>query len=251
VSGAHKLTFLLICFILIKMNRLAGLPLTSFEDPIREALDLYSERTEGKVLFDSGNAARLALTPDKPNSARSATTVRHLGKTLGTLYVIAFDFEDGTGDESTYKLASQLDFGFYPSDVKVLPRSKASLHSEAHLTLASFLPKQPDADPIMFGGSLELVGFRKPRSLARLATLGQSAGEFSHAIFRETQPQPTVTYTTGNHPDTGERFGDPHAVFNSAYIVQVCGFVAISHEMARDHAAALPTLGAVIPKFRN
>lgn len=232
------------------MNTLAGLPLTSFEDPIREALDLYSDQTDGRVAFDSGNAAQLTLTPDKPNSARSATLVKHLGETLGTLYVIAFDFEDGTGDESMFALDDQIGFGFYPRDAKVLPRSKASLHSEAHLTLASFSLHKPNEDPVMFAGNLELVGFREPRYLAQLAALGQSAANFSKAIFREEQAQPTVTYTTGNRHDTGERFGDPHAVFNSANVVQVCGFVAVSHEMAEAHAAALPSLGAVIPKFR-
>jgi hypothetical protein len=61
-------------------KEVAGVPLKAFEVPIYDALERYSEISEGEVIFENPSAAtKLELTPDKPNSARSTVTVRHLG----------------------------------------------------------------------------------------------------------------------------------------------------------------------------
>lgn len=228
------------------MNHVSGVPLKSFEEPIRAALSRYSDNTDGRVVFDTDSAPRLELTPDKPNSARSATVVKHLGETAGTLYVIVFAHEDGTGDESAYKLTDSMSDGSYPREPKVVPRSKAAFHNEGHLTIASHFPHEPNLDPVMFAGHLDLIGFKEAR-FAQLAHLGQGLYDFTEATNRERPAKPTVTFTTGYSEATGERFGDPHSVFNYQQHIQVCGFIAVTNELADQHGAMLKTLGAVEP----
>lgn len=229
------------------MQKVVGVTLESFADPVRTALGQYSDMTDGKVAFDLDEAIKFELTPQKPNSARSSSQVKHLGETIGNLVVIAFAFEDGTGDESMFRLNDRISYGLYPREAKVMPRSKAAVDSEAHLTMASFFAYAPNEDPVMFAGSLELIAFKRPDYLSQLATLGQSFGAFSEATFGNSEASPTVTLTTATDPATGEKFGDPHAVFNSMPLVQVCGFIAVSPELAEKHAGMLPTLGAVKP----
>lgn len=230
------------------MNTVSGVELETMSDPIRVALREFSDRSNGAVQFNVDAAAQLQLTPDKPNSARSATDVLHLDEIAGTLYVIAFDIEDGTGDENTFKLVDQMGGGMYPLEPKVVPRSKAGYHSEAHLALASFFANS-DEDPILFANNLDLVGLRNG-ILSQMGTLGQSGYDFARASFRKIDAEPTATYTTGYSSETGERFGDPHAVYNAKpHFIQVAGFLAISDEIAGRHAAALARLGAVEPNL--
>lgn len=230
------------------MSDLQGINLESISEPIRAALSRYSEESDGKVEFDLDGAAKLELTPDKPYSARSATEVRHLGETVTTLYVIAFAEEDGTGDESTYKLKDSISGGLYPLQPKSVPRSKAGVDSEAHLTIASYSPYSPNEDPIMFAGRMDLISLRNGR-FSRLAILGQNGYDFTEATFRHTEVNPTATFTTGYTEPGHERFGDPHAVFNSQMFVQVCGFVAVSSEVSEAHRSLTADLGAQVPQF--
>lgn len=237
------------------MNRVADIPLAPFADPIRVALNRYAEETDDRVAFDIDAAAELVHTPEKPNYARSSTPVKHLGEIAGNLVVIVFAPEDGTGDESTYKLTYQMRNGLYPTSTKLVPRSKASIHSEAHLTIASQFVGEPDTDPTLFCGNLDMIGFRTTAFraepyLSRQADLGHSRSAVVSAMQFGMQLKPAVTLTTGYHASNGERFGDPHAVFNAdPFLVQVCGFIAVSEENAAHHAALLPTLGAVEPKL--
>ncbi|MEI6850544.1 MAG: hypothetical protein WCK26_01090, partial [Candidatus Saccharibacteria bacterium] len=78
-------------------NEVKGVKLSNFEEPIRYALQTYSEIALGKVAFDIDTASKLELTPDKPNSARSISNVIHLGEVATKLYIIAFAPDDGTG----------------------------------------------------------------------------------------------------------------------------------------------------------
>lgn len=88
-----------------KSQELAGISLSRFIDPVRESLKRYENNSHGFLMFDAEKAGKLELTPDKPNSARTATPVNYLNDYIGTLYVIAFRPGDGTGDEKTYSLA--------------------------------------------------------------------------------------------------------------------------------------------------
>lgn len=76
------------------------------------------------------------------------------------------------------------------------------------------------AEPVIFGGSFDLLSFIGDKTVGKIATLGHE-GE---------GVVPIVTYTTGY--ENGERFGNPHAVFSSKPgIIQICAFLAISPEV--------------------
>lgn len=215
-----------------------GVPVASLEETIRFGLQGYSEVSGGKVEFDLDAACKLELTPDKPNSARSATSVKYLGEAAATLYVIAFAPGDGTGDESHQKLADT-DTGEYPRATKVIGRNKYLTHSETHLTLLSRQVEDADAEPIVFAGNLDLLDGRFGK-VKKLADLGQENYQSvmegnSFALPRATL---TVGYKGALKSDEGDgmwsywrqRFGEVHAVYNPHEELQVCGFIGIPAE---------------------
>lgn len=118
-----------------------------------------------------------------------------------------------------------------------MPRSKAGTYAEGLLTIASSLTESPQVDPVIFANRLTLLGLDEYGTISKLADLGKmsrSAG-------------PTTVLTVGTHKYNGERFGDPHAVFNNYNdAVQVCGFVAVAQE-AKDQMGLLEALNAVEP----
>ncbi len=248
-------------------REVSGVPIAVFEDYIHMALREYTRVSDGRVTFDDHeHAANLELTPDKPNSARSSIAVRHLGEVAGTLYVIAFAPGDGTGDESAFKLAD-IDTGSRPHETKVVPRSKATTHSEVHLTIASKEIELPNEHPKLHGGGLEVLGLEETEGalkLVRVAEVGESQFSLNTRVeaiasgrrsrFANIQPRASLTVgyygANSNNGVGGERFADPHAVYNpSETTVQVCGFIAIAPEMAPKHLEVLGLLGAKEPYF--
>lgn len=235
-------------------NHVAGISLTDFEDPIRVSLQNYSDMTDGKVVFDLEEAFKLRLTPDEPYSAGNVTPVKHLGDVAATLQVIAFAPKDGTGGEETYKL-SDIDTGEFPPAAKIVPRPKANVHSEGHLTIASSAIDAPNNDPAMFAGNLDLLGLAG-NTVTALADLGQNRHTILDCYTRRPQPaSPRATLTVGYRGaleglNRSERFADPHAVYNPwRGLVQVCGFIAISPEAAPQHLDLLRLLNAKEPQF--
>ncbi len=241
------------------VKEVAGVPLVAFEDPIHYALERYSSQSDGEIEFvDADSVPKLELTPDKPNSARSTTAVTYLGETVGILFVIAFAPEDGTGDESAYRLAD-INTGRFPRAPKVVPRSKSAADSEAHLTIATYQVDGDHDSPYMYAGSLDLIGFElaDPTKLRKIGQLGQPP----YRLSRPGNPgasKPTTTLTTGyfrsgsREGAYGARFGDPHAVYNSLEDkVQLCGFLAISPEVAAQHPAVLQSLRAQEPDMTS
>lgn len=240
-------------------KEVVGVPVASLEETIRYSLQGYSDVSEGTVEFDLDTASRLELTPDKPNSARSATTVQYLGEAVATLYVIAFAPEDGTGDESYQKL-EKIDTGNYPHAAKVVGRSKATTHSEAHLTLLTRQIEDADAEPIVFAGNLDLLDGRFGK-VKKLADLGQDQEGYGATLQGESQAVPTSTLTVGYHSaldwqeDSGamwsywrQRFGEVHAVYNPHKELQVCGFIGIpAEDCTPEDLGMLRALKAVEP----
>ncbi len=215
-----------------------GVPISSLEETIRFGLQGYSDLSEGTVEFDLYTASKLELTPDKPNSARSATTVKLLGEAVATLYVIAFAPGDGTGDESHQKL-EDTDTGDYPRATKVVGRNKVSTHSETHLTILARQVEDTDAEPIAFAGNLDLLSgsFGK---VNKLAELGQE--NYESVIEGKSFALPRSTLTVGYKGALTwkegdglwsywrQRFGEVHAVYNPHKELQVCGFISIPAE---------------------
>jgi hypothetical protein len=230
-------------------REVAGVNLTTFEEPIHDALAAYQALTDGRVAFDLDNAPKLELTPEKPSSARSATAVTHLGETAGTLFVIAFAPFDGTGDESAIFKSQVRAWPEWLGSVKpkVIPRSKARIHSEIQLPLLSQY-KDMVGDPALFANHLCLMGITNWGRLYQMGQLGQSLRDFMNAQQSGLRLEPEARYTTTTDERYG-RIGDPHAVYNHlSNSVQVAGFVAISDEMAPKHGNLGTELQAQLPR---
>jgi hypothetical protein len=237
-------------------REVAGVPLGIFDEDIRIALSTYTAIADYRVGFEDNVAAYLELTPDKPNSARSVSNVKYLGEVVATLCIIAFAPGDGTGDESAYHL-DNLGTGKYPEETKVLPRSKASIHTEAHLTIASQAIDSPNADTELFNGNLDVLGFKDdPFLVEKIGEVGQTRRKFTASpdIARVPVATATVGYQDlrGHWNDSGElvRFGDPHAIYNPwEDKVQVCGFLAIGRDLAHKNLDALRRLQVNEPRL--
>jgi len=255
----------------------AGVPLESLRKPIREGLQAYSKASDGRFVFNLRPASSLTPTPERPNSARNnnPATVWYLGKRIGELTVIFFAPGDGTGDRSTYTLDGEVTdrnlpqiktLAGYPHAGKLIPRSKFKpeqrdgVHTEVHLALGS-LPVGKEAEtfgPEAFrplAGHLDLIGVSDERrgvGLVRIGTLGQPLDEYRRIMRGETTGQSTATLTTG-FSETGDRYGDPHAVYNNETMGfgQVAGFIALTRQFVGenpDYVNLFKDLGAAPPR---
>ena len=156
-------------------HNIQGISLAHFEEPIREALNQYSYMADQRVIFDVETAARLELTPEKPNSARSVSSVQHEGEAdIAQLYVIAFAPGDGSGHPSTRKEYVP-GLGWFHKEDPIAPRAKDGIQAEAHLTLATQLIDQPLSDPKLYAGSLSILGLVDSK-LMTIGTAGSLNG---------------------------------------------------------------------------
>jgi hypothetical protein len=232
-------------------HEVSGVSLESLEDPIRDALMAYSTATDGEVWFEFDAAALLEPTTEKPNSARSVTKVFYGRDVAAPLYVIAFAPEDATGDDKTYK-DGQINTGVFLPNPKYFPRSKAGIHSEAHLALVA---KQIESsnDPVLFAGHLSVLELLN-NTITETTYVGQESHAFAANMASGRKMKPVTTLTTGfeyavNNPGSpGDRFGDPHAILNRTNALQVCAFIAITNEAAAQHLDVLRLLGASKPQ---
>lgn len=169
------------------------------------------------------------------------------------MHIIAFAPFDGTGDESTYKVADFITPTYLPREPKIVPRSKVAIHTEAHLAIALQTIDTPQASPRLYANYLGLLGIPQDyifegNCICDIATLGPTSDAFD-AGSAANNANTTVGYMDlrGHWNDSaGEmrRFGDPHAIYNAAAnTVQIAGFLAISHEQDPKHLDALRRLG--------
>ncbi|MEO6761246.1 MAG: hypothetical protein ABI220_02600 [Candidatus Saccharimonadales bacterium] len=239
-------------------KEVSGIPLKNFEDPIRSALINYSELTDGRVVFDHPEqAAKLELTPDKPNSARSIINVLHEHELIGSLFVIAFAPDDATGDNKTFNLGEVVLPNLRP-DTKYLPRSKKGTYAEVHLALASqAIDLRYGSEPVMYAGHLSLLGLIDENNVGKIGYVGQDPCMFPYNLALSRPLDPLATLTVGNRDEMlhsevmGSRFGDPHAVWNNTQAVQVAGFFSLSSELGPDHIEVFRQLGAQEPYLRS
>ena len=215
-----------------------GVPLSRLEAPIHSAISTYQRIADSGLVFDAGKASKLELTPDKPNSARSESKVFYNDGMLGTLYVIAFKPGDGTGSEITHKLGDLRIEPPYPRDTRVVPRSKEGVHSEAHLAILRHGLEDVHAYPELFQGTLDELTLDGD-TVRKTHEIGQAVDENIIA--------PLTTLTVWHI--IRERFGDPHAIYNSIpNYLQVCAFLALRNEIADKHPDALIGLRPHYPR---
>lgn len=214
-----------------------GIALETLEDPIRAALKTYQEISDNGLRFDRDRACRLDLTPDKPNSARSATDALFQKEPIGKLYVIAFKPGDGTGSQDYYQLNNLKVDSQYPTTALVVPRDKVGVHSEAHLTIVRYGIEDPHAEPQLYAGSFDLLGLD--------GNFVRKIGELGHPEKAETT-FPVATFTVGYRGS--ERFGDPHAIYSKIPgTVQVCAFLAVTDEIHKMYPNILDGLNPQLP----
>lgn len=215
------------------VSEIAGIPLTDLEDPIYNALSKYENNTDKRVRFQPADASLLELAHDKPYAGRSKTVVRYLNKPVADLIIVAFAPYDGTGAESIHHKLTHTNTGSYPRHPRVIPRPK-DCHSEVHLTIASQFVGSPRQDARMYAGSLDLLGLEQD-DVVKIGELGQPRQDYEQLMSGVHRlGKPTTTLTVGDHynsataNDVGERFGDPHAVYNPfPNMLQVCGFIGV------------------------
>jgi hypothetical protein len=231
------------------MSEVAGIELDGLAAPLHDALAAYQELGEGRFRLNLDEAVRLALTPDKPNSARSATAVTtgESDEELAKLYVIAFKPGDATGDESGRSLHSLTVASPYPVEPKIVPRNKTGIHHEVLLTLLCQSLASPQADPEPFAGTFHMLGIER--------ALVKKVGELGHPLDRPAGAHsPLATYTVGQRRARGqgrkiERFGDPHAVYSAVPdALQICAFLAISHDVQVEYPDLLSGLRPRYPR---
>jgi hypothetical protein len=241
-----------------KSPEVHGVPLEAFQEPIDTAYGNYQELAGNNnvdISFQRLAAGRLELTPDKPNTARSVTVMRHDDQVIGEVYTILMAPYDGTGDENVFRLGQNIQVAdgsrvhkWYPGDYPaIVPRPKGRAHTELWLPLTAIDP-YAGGSQALHAGKLDVLGTDSikvaPWELTVLGELGLSGQDFSDALNGFTEVPPRAQLTTG-YKD-GRRFGDPHAIYNATSALQVCGFVALSHEvMAHRHAEVVDALGAV------
>ncbi|MDD2823224.1 MAG: hypothetical protein PHQ59_04040 [Candidatus Daviesbacteria bacterium] len=212
-------------------NKVEGIPLSRFEEPTQVALLRYQEIANNGLEFDINGACMLNATPEKPNSARSETPATLRGENIGRLFVIAFKYGDGTGNNGDYQFGKIHVASAYPRANLVIPRRKTGVYEEVHLAIASHEVNSPHAEPELFKGTFDLLGMKKSM-IQKIGELGQ--------ILDTDVLEPVATYTVGFR--NLRRFGDPHAVFSSKPELQVCAFLAISEEINRKYPHILDNL---------
>lgn len=228
------------------VNRSLSFVVESASQQLREAITL-DDQFPTFVGPGSKIVTSLEETPDKPNSARA--TVEVAVNALGlqaTMYVIAFEPGDGTGDFSGFSEGT-LEF---PEGIRdytnrgvsaLYPRSKEGVAGEICIPL---LPS-----------SLFHRGAGRSTCLSLLTVTGNHLEEVSMLDFYKTAdpkdyPSSIITVGTDNF---GRRVGDPHSLvypldrIRSAPPTEIVGFLAVTEDHGPEGLALLNAFNPVNP----
>jgi len=230
-------------------------------EPITQGLYAYQEMADGALDFDLKAAAMLGHKEGKPNSARSETPVGSNGEQIGNLFVIAFQPEEGTGATGTHTLAEvSLEDGL-PLDPKVLPRSKDKVAAELMMPLVAKNIGEPEAKPIAYDVTLDLLGIQKlPKGRKLVKKIGELGVDDTRRSATNVEVQPVAYHTVEPRSiiNTGEmkftpsrrgRIGNPHAIFSSRPdTLQVVAFLAISDEVAESNPDIFASINQAMPR---
>ena len=178
----------------------------------------------------------LRITPEKPYFARTEVPAFYDKKPAGTLYAIAFQLQDATGDDSTVKL-QELEipdrFKNLQDPKVILPRSKEGIHVEA---LFPFFTVREDGEFVRYTTSLEELTVddpQNPKTIVKAGNLGMQPTKFVEALAGGSPEVDDIAptnlplfLTCGGSGD--QRFGDPHSIYCAVPLglAQVVGFLA-------------------------
>lgn len=189
-----------------------------FRQPLEEALRGY-ERVH-RITF--GTFLDIEPTPDKPYTAKTVVPVLCAGVSVGEMTVVVFIGGDGTGNQTTYDLHDVIispDLRHVEQQDRIIPRSKKGIVAEGYFPL--FTQRSNDAALFPFAGSLEELTLDDSKQIVRAWTLGRG-------LYTPKSPMAHFTLGTDAY---GNRFGDPHAIYNQHRgSVQVAGFLPILDE---------------------
>ncbi|MBW3004224.1 hypothetical protein KY310_00115 [Candidatus Woesearchaeota archaeon] len=185
--------------------------------------------------FSFGDFEPLELPPPGKNyTARTKVPVFYDKKPAGNLHALVFQFQDGTGDDKTFKPGDlELPGRFKPmrDPRRILPRSKEGALVEAFFPFFTAM----DGKYFRHVVSLEELTVDNPEDPKTIITdgvLGMLPTQYSRALRGENPEagdasNPPVFLTCG-YKD-GQRFGDPHAIYCAVPTsgAQVVGFLAV------------------------
>ena len=191
--------------------------------------------------FYLGEFQKMSLTPNKPNTARTVIPVHNKedDAKVGDIYAILFAPGDGTGDANTYSLKDLENLEVPPGHAyqkmpeRILPRKKIC---PMELFIPFFSIKMGRAyHGLVSLEELTVDNADKPKKLLKLFDLGYDIPEYQKELRvppSESDHGPNTVgwlqLTTG-YKRNGERFGDPHAIFdNVPETMQVVGFLSIN-----------------------
>lgn len=195
---------------------------------LEDTLSIYCAQLGVKF----NNFEDLALTPEKPNSARTVIHIKYDSVPVGEIYVLAFVKGDGTGDSKTYKLNNLIiprEFRHKEKPERVIPRSKKGVMAEAFLPLFSIAPNGYLA---VFASCLDELSIDGDNKIVSIGRLGLNNFNYSKALKRKLGALPRIYATVEEYID-GQRYGDPHSVYynrSTEDALQVVGFLGIKDE---------------------
>ena len=191
-------------------------------------------QSSGSGRLSFGEFPDFVLTPDKSYSAKTVVPVLYNGEEVTTMSAILFQPYDGTGDTSTFSLGSLAVPKQWQHDTKperVLPRAKTGILYEGCFPLFGLKPGLMPLEYIVrpFAISLDELIVDSPDSPTAIVKgwdLGISNENYQILLGSELSLGARVFLTTGTTRG-GQRFGDPHVVYNGRNSIQVAGFVGI------------------------
>lgn len=212
-------------------------------DKVVRKYKYYLDESDYDVRFKKNGP--IQLTPEKPNIARTTFTVTDKDSNEeATMYAIVFLPNDGTGDESTYKV-DRLKIPEYLKSAdprKIMPRKKDETKCvmEVMAPLFTFrLNEDNDTSLWEYANSLKEItvdSMNVPTCVVEAFELGVSGDvmkTFSRYDMRPLPPQsPSFLLTTGYTRD-GRSFGRHHSIYAPEFygnLLQTTGFISLSKE---------------------
>lgn len=200
--------------------------LKKFRQPLEESLRGYESLHKELTFQDFPD---FILTPNKPNSARTVVPVSYGGTHVGDMHTFVFRYQDGTGDENTYKLDDikvPLNLRHEKKPERIVPREKKGVIAEGFFPLFSL---NNEERIIPFTSHLQEFTLDSDKNLISLFDIGQSKSLYLHLIDSGLRIKPEIYLSTGTYV-SGKRFGDPHVIYHGLKdknTTQVVGFFSV------------------------
>ncbi len=196
---------------------------------LRTVLPIYETFLDKNIKF--GNHPPLHPAPNKAYTARTTIPINYKGAKKGDLQIILFKPGDGTGNEDYFTnqdLIIPNDLAFRDKPERVFPRYKEGVLVEVLFPLFSIYSNSIHINNICLE-ELTIKYEDGTKTIKRMPHLGSNPEMYKQDLRNGVQSRPPFIQMTVGHMRSGERFGDPHAIYCPKEFValQVVGFLAI------------------------